>query len=109
MCGIAGIIRFDDRPIEHARLQAMLSHVRHRGPDGEGITEMPHCSMAHARLSVIDPPGGQQPMLAAAIGKWTGLTVIFNGEIYNHRQLRKLLEKLGHHFASDHKIGRAHV
>ncbi|MCC5831048.1 MAG: asparagine synthase (glutamine-hydrolyzing) [Phycisphaeraceae bacterium] len=102
MCGIAGIIRFDDQPIARRRLESMLNHVQHRGPDGSGITEFPHCSFAHARLSVIDPPGGHQPMLAAAIGKWTGLTVIFNGEIYNHRQLRRLLEKLGHHFVSDH-------
>ncbi|MCX5660609.1 MAG: asparagine synthase (glutamine-hydrolyzing) [Planctomycetota bacterium] len=102
MCGIGGILRFDDQPIAPARLEAMLAAMRHRGPDGSGIAPLPHCGLVHARLSILDPSRGQQPMAAPPRGEQGGLTVVFNGEIYNHRELRRQLETLGHVFKTDH-------
>ncbi len=54
MCGIAGIVRFDDRPIDADRLGAMLAHLKHRGPDGDGISHHDRCALVHARLAIID-------------------------------------------------------
>lgn len=119
MCGIAGIVRFDDAPIEIGRARAVLAALRHRGPDGEGIDEMPRCTLVHTRLSIIDLLGGRQPMIVPARPHPDGtfnadgrddrstandgeLRLIFNGEIYNHRALRKQLENLGHRFESSH-------
>ena len=80
----------------------MLEPLRHRGPDGEGITTIGPCTFIHARLGIIDLPLGEQPMIAT---EWTGqerLSVVFNGMIYNHRQLRRELEGYGHEFKTDH-------
>ena len=98
MCGIAGIVRFDDCPIDTDRLVAMLASLRHRGPDGLGTTDLGRCALAHARLSILDLARGRQPM---QFDDGT-VAVVFNGEIYNHRDLRRQLEGLGHAFRSDH-------
>ncbi len=102
MCGIAGIVRFDDQPIARRRAESMLTHMLHRGPDGHGISEHPRCTLTHARLSIIDRLGGTQPMHSARSADGGPLHLIFNGEIYNHRELRAKLGKLGHSFTSDH-------
>ncbi|MEM8783118.1 MAG: asparagine synthase (glutamine-hydrolyzing) [Planctomycetota bacterium] len=114
MCGIAGILRFDDRPIDRDRLGNMLAQVQHRGPDSIGlsIADGDPCGLAHARLSIIDLLSGHQPLIVEedqrenqsdAIASGGGeLRLVFNGEIYNHRRLRKKLEKRGHAFHSDH-------
>jgi asparagine synthase (glutamine-hydrolysing) len=112
MCGLAGILRFDDHPIDDAdrhRLMRMLEQVRHRGPDGEGVSFHGHCALVHARLSIIDLLSGQQPMHltspdadADADDACALLHLVFNGEVYNHRELRAKLEKRGHVFRSDH-------
>ncbi|MEM1210840.1 MAG: asparagine synthase (glutamine-hydrolyzing) [Planctomycetota bacterium] len=117
MCGIAGIVRFDDQPIDSSRLRAMLAAVKHRGPDGEAISKHARCGLVHSRLSIIDLLSGQQPMHLpgvpglppVATGEDTvqsdhhgPLHLVFNGEIYNHRYLRKLLERRGHEFRSSH-------
>ena len=102
MCGIAGIVRFDDQPIGDHRAQQMRGFLRHRGPDGEGISNHQRCTLIHTRLGVIDLLGGAQPMSIPAADSRGKLTLIFNGEIYNHRSLRKQLEFLNHRFESDH-------
>ena len=111
MCGIAGIVRFDDKPIDRSRAEAMLGHMRHRGPDGEGVCEYDRCTLAHARLAIIDALGGEQPMHVprnppnpqAPHHDHAGpLHLVFNGEVYNHRSLRTKLEKRGYTFQSDH-------
>jgi len=98
MCGIAGILRFDDEPIDPKRAEAMRDALKHRGPDGDGIIQLGRCTLVHTRLAVIDQADGDQPMSLPD----GSLTVVFNGEIYNHADLRKELERLGHTFTSDH-------
>lgn len=98
MCGIAGIVRLDASAPPPAREQAlaMAERLRHRGPDGRSAWTSPSgaCALGHARLKVIDPETGDQPM-ANEDGT---VQVVFNGEIYNFRALRSELEALGHRF-----------
>jgi len=97
MCGIAGIAGHD--PGQEV-LAAMTRALAHRGPDGEGFYRCARrpVALGHRRLSILDHEGGAQPM-ADADG---GVVVVFNGEIYNHRELRAELEGAGHRFRSDH-------
>jgi len=96
MCGICGFIGAGSTD-DLSRMSALL---RHRGPDDFGTwsSVTTPIQLASRRLSVVDLPGGHQPMLTAD-GQ---LVIIFNGEIYNHRELREELEKLGHKFQTDH-------
>jgi len=97
MCGIAGIFRFDGRPIDASALERMKSSTRHRGPDDEGLWSEGPVGFAHNRLAIIDlSPAGHQPMRDAA----TGNIVVYNGEIYNFRELRRDLESEGYAFSS---------
>ena len=88
MCGIAGIIRSDGAPVSEeqvARLRAVSMAMAHRGPDDHGLLVSPSgvAALAHRRLSIIDPtPEGHQPM----VGR-NGAVLVFNGEIYNYREL----------------------
>jgi asparagine synthase (glutamine-hydrolysing) len=95
MCGIAGILRFDPRdPVDEFRLKRMSDVLRHRGPDGEGIWMDGSVGLAHRRLSIVDVPGGHQPMANEDDRIW----ITFNGEIYNHSTLRPGLEAAGHRY-----------
>jgi len=101
MCGIAGIVRFDEQPIEPKHLWEFCDALGHRGPDDRGIWlgQMGRCpvGLAHTRLAVIDPsPAGHQPMA----GPDQRCQVTYNGEIYNFRQIRQELEAQGAHFRS---------
>src|SRR5688500_2506570 len=96
MCGIAGFAG----PGSTFDLEAMTAVLRHRGPDGQGIhlDAQLRVGLGHARLVVIDPLGGYQPM-------WNEdrtVGVVFNGEIYNAPDLRAELAGRGHRFTSDH-------
>jgi len=97
-----GIVRFDGGPIEPERLERMRDTMIHRGPDDRGIFlgpvgVVPTVGLGHRRLSVIDlSAAGRQPM-ATEDGR---LVIVYNGEIYNFRQLRSQLESLGHTFFS---------
>jgi len=111
MCGIAGILRFDQTPPDPDRLGAMREHLRHRGPEGHGQSSLGPCALTATRLSIIDVLSGEQPMRVpeAAHGTDDGrcastgpLHLVFNGEIYNHRELRRKLQQRGHRFRSDH-------
>ena len=84
MCGIAGIVRFDGKPVEAAILTAMTDQIVHRGPDDQGVWVDGPVGFGHRRLSIIDLAGSPQPM-ASADGR---LHVVFNGEILNYRELR---------------------
>jgi asparagine synthase (glutamine-hydrolysing) len=96
MCGIAGFVG----PGGRQDLKAMTDALVHRGPDGEGyyIDAESGVHLGHRRLAIVDIGGGAQPMWNAA----GTVGVIYNGEIYNHRELRAELEAAGHRFQSDH-------
>jgi asparagine synthase (glutamine-hydrolysing) len=95
MCGIAGIVSaaVDDR-IEAATIHRMCEAIVHRGPDDEGIFVKDGTGLGMRRLSIIDVAGGHQPVFNEDRSVW----VVFNGEIYNFPELRRELEKRGHHF-----------
>jgi asparagine synthase (glutamine-hydrolysing) len=96
MCGICGIIGSEDQAAAAERVHAMMNAMVHRGPDGQGFLAASRVSVGMRRLSIIDLPGGQQPI-------WNEdrtLALIFNGEIYNFRDLRASLQHHGHVFST---------
>src|SRR3972149_2165161 len=90
MCGIAGYVGPGDR----ALLERMAQALRHRGPDDEGYWVGPGAGLGMRRLAIIDLPGGRQPMS----NEDGSLNLVFNGEIYNFRELRSDLAQRGHRF-----------
>ena len=93
MCGIAGQFNFERRePVERETIVRMARSIAHRGPDDEGFFIAGPVGLGFRRLSIIDLAGGHQPMSDAEETVW----VIFNGEIYNYKELRAELEGLGH-------------
>ncbi len=102
MCGIAGIFSYThEKNIEREILVEMRDAMTHRGPDGEGIwiSDDGKVGLSHRRLSIIDlDPRAAQPMCNEDGSIW----ITFNGEIYNHLNLRKELEQAGHRFKTDH-------
>src|SRR5258705_8648749 len=93
MCGIAGWLGVLPESENYAGQMVQLLH--HRGPDSHGIKSWPEATLVHTRLSIIDiSPGGHQPMPNEDGTIWT----VFNGEIYNHRELRHDLESRNHVF-----------
>jgi asparagine synthase (glutamine-hydrolysing) len=125
MCGIAGILKVHpagtpppapDVAISEAWLNVLDDSIKHRGPDGQGrfrdrVTRsdgsVVDVAFVHRRLSIIDHAGGRQPMVSER-GPWPEkprngrVAVVFNGCIYNHRELRRELQSAGHRFVSDH-------
>ena len=92
MCGIAALFTTDaNRDIEMRR---MLDSLQHRGPDGEGLYHDEHVTLGHRRLSIIDLEGGTQPLRS----RDGSIQLVANGEIYNYRELKQDLERLGHKF-----------
>ncbi len=98
MCGIAGIAASDPRrlPLEPEALEAMTAAIEHRGPDEDGHLLEAGVALGMRRLSVIDPAGSPQPV-ANEDGE---VSAVFNGEIYNYRELRDDLSRRGHRFAT---------
>jgi asparagine synthase (glutamine-hydrolysing) len=95
MCGIAGYWNLrSGRPAEGAVASAMARSLAHRGPDEEGCWVDGSLALAAVRLRVVDPAGGRQPMP----NEDGSVCAVFNGEIYNHGELRKQLEARGHRF-----------
>jgi asparagine synthase (glutamine-hydrolysing) len=110
MCGIVGKVRFDGAPIDARWLSTACDLQTHRGPDGaahafDGGGAQASVALGHRRLKVIDlRPVADQPMRnsgCVAAGRARSLTLVFNGEIYNYRELRRQLESNGHRFTSD--------
>ncbi|WP_018990328.1 N-acetylglutaminylglutamine amidotransferase [Aromatoleum toluclasticum] len=98
MCGIAGEIRFDNMEADASAVGRMADTLRPRGPDAGGAFQQGRVALAHRRLKIIDlSERAQQPMVAADLG----LTLVFNGCIYNYRELRAELEGEGERFFSD--------
>ena len=97
MCGIVGIAYRDpERRVEPETLARMCAAIRHRGPDDEGHFLAGPVGLGMRRLSIIDLAGGRQP----AFNERRSCAVVFNGEIYNYRELHRELEARGHRFRS---------
>jgi asparagine synthase (glutamine-hydrolysing) len=99
MCGLVGVCSANNRPVDLSWISKGGASIAHRGPDasGEWRSEDGCVAMAHQRLSIVDlSSAGCQPMR----NKERGLTIVFNGEIYNHHALRKELSILGYYFRS---------
>ena len=95
MCGIAGEIKFDGSPASPSVVDRMAETLRPRGPDGEGLWAQGRVAFGHRRLKIIDlSEHAQQPMTDADLG----LTIVFNGCIYNYRALREELQGKGYKF-----------
>ena len=92
MCGIAGIVGYD--PETSSRIRQMIAAIAHRGPDDAGVYEDNGVALGHRRLSVIGLDAGPQPISNSD----ESLQLVFNGEIYNWKQLRRDLEKVGYRF-----------
>lgn len=98
MCGIAGEIRFDNSDADGSAVERMADVLRPRGPDAGGSFQQGRVALSHRRLKIIDlSERAQQPMVAPDLG----LTLVFNGCIYNYKELRAELEKSGARFFSD--------
>jgi asparagine synthase (glutamine-hydrolysing) len=95
MCGICGIVNFDPGHVASPRLlEAMTERISHRGPDDYGYFSSGSIGLGHRRLSIIDLAGGRQPMF----NEDETVAVVFNGEIYNYREITADLERRGHIF-----------
>jgi asparagine synthase (glutamine-hydrolysing) len=98
MCGIAGVVSLTPRiRLRPDQLRAMCDRIRHRGPDDYGWQIDGAVALGMRRLAIIDPVGGQQPVY----NEDRSIRVVFNGEIYNYRDLRRTLEAKGHRFRSN--------
>ncbi len=117
MCGIYGAFNFRKKAVDALQMQAMSEKVARRGPDDEGIYQAgDYIFLGHRRLSIIDlSDASHQPLVDQTLG----LSIVFNGTIYNYPQLRKQLKAEGYHFQSQgdtevivkayHKWGKACV
>src|SRR5262245_6350861 len=97
MCGIAGIVHWDDTPAQEFAVRSMCRAMVHRGPDEEGVYLGDGVALGMRRLSIIDRATGQQPVTNEDRTVW----VVFNGEIYNFRELQERLIARGHVLRTD--------
>lgn len=98
MCGICGEIRFDSEAVAHDSLSIMNAVMANRGPDDEGFLLQKRIGFGHRRLKIMDLSAhSHQPMTDAELG----LSVVFNGALYNYRELRRELQARGYSFVSD--------
>lgn len=97
MCGITGFYNLNGKPVDKGLILLMTEKVKHRGPDDSGVYFGQNIALGQTRLSIIDlSKDGHQPMCDISENYW----IVFNGEIYNFKEIRKELEFLGHNFKS---------
>jgi asparagine synthase (glutamine-hydrolysing) len=96
MCGIAGLLELGDGEIDDGLIQKMCNVITHRGPDDQGYFTEDRVALGMRRLSIIDLDAGHQPIY----NEDKSVVVVFNGEIYNYREIRKSLEGASHRFRS---------
>jgi asparagine synthase (glutamine-hydrolysing) len=94
MCGITGFVDLRGAPADAALARRMLESIHHRGPDEDGVQVLGPCGLGHVRLSIVDLAAGQQPMCSAD----RRYAIVFNGEVFNHAELRERLRARGHRF-----------
>lgn len=97
MCGIAGIVRWNQSPPDRSEIERMTAAIAHRGPDGVGFLLRDNVSLGHRRLAIIDPELGIQPMSNGDGSVW----ITYNGELYNYRELKHELQQQGHQFVTN--------
>ena len=98
MCGIAGIINFNNKPVNERSIRSMMERMKHRGPDDDGIYLNNNIGLGFVRLSILDlSEAGHQPMFDIS-GRYL---IIHNGEIFNYIELRNKLIKKGYVFKSN--------
>ncbi|HEX8116290.1 MAG TPA: asparagine synthase (glutamine-hydrolyzing), partial [Pyrinomonadaceae bacterium] len=97
MCGIVGMVNLDGRAADAGLLARMNQAILHRGPDEDGTYLKEHVGLAMRRLAIIDLKGGQQPIADEEGGAW----IVYNGEVYNYREVKRGLEARGHRFHTD--------
>lgn len=98
MCGIAGVVSSETAPAQReAMVDSMCTAMAHRGPDDRGLTTRGPATLGSCRLAIFDPANGRQPM-ATPDGRWT---LVFNGAIYNFKELRRELVARGHEFRTE--------
>src|SRR5207237_4085014 len=104
MCGICGILNLSRDRLPAEDLQAMSSVLGHRGPDDQGKLVSGPVALGFRRLSILDLSRGHQPMCNEERNVW----IAFNGEIYNHAELRPGLQKRGHRFtrSEERRVGK---
>ena len=90
MCGICGWVTLTNHEIDPSVLTRMITVLGHRGPDATGEWRSENCALGHTRLSILDIDGGSQPMVDE-----TGAAIVFNGEIYNYRDIKAQLKSKG--------------
>src|SRR5690606_41508149 len=97
MCGIAGELRFDNQPADLAAVERITRHLAPRGPDTQGLHSQGPVALGHRRLKIMDLcEASGQPMIDSELG----LSMVFNGAIYNYPELRAELENKGYRFFS---------
>src|SRR5260221_4793419 len=96
MCGIAGFVTVAPEHGTSKVLQRMTEAIQHRGPDDSGFYHDEYAHLGHRRLSIIDVAGGHQPLSNQAGNLW----IVYNGEVFNHAELRGRLEMAGHRYAT---------
>jgi asparagine synthase (glutamine-hydrolysing) len=94
MCGICGVVGIESREASEPVVRRMMAAMLHRGPDEDGILLAPPVAVGMRRLSIVDLPGGSQPVWNEAGTR----AIVYNGEVYNFRELRAELESAGHRF-----------
>lgn len=97
MCGIAGIYNFNGAMPDFQTLKRMADIIKHRGPDDEGYYVQENVALAHRRLSIIDLKTGKQPIF----NEDRSIVIVYNGEIYNYKNIRQHLLKKEHHFYTE--------
>ena len=95
MCGICGIIRFDDQPVNEALVRKMMQTMKHRGPDDEGVSIEDNLGLGFVRLSIIDLTSAGHQHMFSNDGRFV---IIYNGEIFNYIELREELKKEKYQF-----------
>lgn len=97
MCGIVGIVNSNQEPVSSEVLHKMTSQLWHRGPDADGIFLSGPVGLGHRRLSIIDLSQAANQPISTRDGRYT---IVYNGEVYNFKEIRNELQSLGHSFSS---------